>query len=1224
VNAPRQSESALRRLLETQIAMIDGAMGTMIQRYRLTEADFRGTRLADHPDDLQGNNDLLVLSRPDVVREIHDAFLHAGAHIIETNTFNAQSISQADYNTQHLVRDINVANAQVARAAADAAIDADPSTPRFVAGAMGPLNRTLSLSPDVNDPAFRAITYDEAREAYAEQARALIDGGVDLLLVETVFDTLNAKAAIHAIEDVFDEIGARLPVIISVTITDASGRTLSGQTLEAFWISIEHARPFAVGINCALGAAEMRPYVEELSKLADTYTHCYPNAGLPNAFGEYDELPPETGALLRDFASSGWVNMLGGCCGTTPEHIQAIKRAIADIPPRVVPSRPPYARYSGLEPLVVRPETTFLMVGERTNVTGSKRFARLIKSGDFDEALSVARQQVEGGANIIDINMDEGLLDAVEAMSHFLRLVASEPDISRVPVMVDSSRFEVLEAGLKCVQGKAIANSISLKEGEDVFRAQAKLLRRMGAAVLVMAFDEHGQAVTVEHRLEIIERAYRILTEEVGIPPYDIIFDPNILAIATGIEEHDPYGVDFIEAAREIKRRFPLTKISGGVSNLSFSFRGNDRVREAMHAAFLYHAIQAGMDMGIVNAGQLEVYEEIPHALKVHVEDVILNRRRDATERLITFAESVKGGGQRRVVDNAWRDAPVEKRLEYALVKGIVDHIEADTEEARQALPKPLDVIEGPLMDGMSVVGELFGAGKMFLPQVVKSARAMKRAVAYLQPYLEAEKAGSGETRGRVLMATVKGDVHDIGKNIVGVVLGCNNYEIVDLGVMVPADKILRTAKEVGADIIGLSGLITPSLDEMVHVAKEMERTGFTIPLLIGGATTSRKHTAVKVAPAYQGPVVHVLDASKAVGVVGALMSPSTRDAFVNETRATQESDRTKYAQRQSAKILSLAEARRRKPTLDWSAYSPATPEFYGVRHVEADVATLAPLIDWTPFFTTWELKASYPRILSHPDLGPVARELFEVAQQTLDQWTRGGGPTLRGVYGFFPANADGDDVILWMDAARSQARCRLHMLRQQREKAAGQYNLCLADYVLPASDPRTDTIGLFAVTAGHGIDELAEAFKNDGDDYQAIMVRALADRLAEAFAEYLHKIARDAWGFGKEEALSAEDLIKERYRGIRPAPGYPACPDHSEKVAIFDLLDAPNAAGMVLTESFSMHPAASVSGYYLAHPESHYFTVGPIGADQVEDYARRRGVSLAQAERWLSSNLAY
>ncbi len=1221
MTTPNDTRPSLEQLFDTRIPVLDGAMGTMLQRYKLTEADFRGERFLAHPKDLRGNSDLLSLTRPDVVREIHEAYLDAGADFIETNTFTATTIAQADYDLEHLARELNVAGARIAREAADAWTSKDPSRPRYVLGSIGPLNRTLSLSPDVNDPGYRAVTFEEVRAAYAEQVEGLLDGGVDALLVETIFDTLNCKGAIVAIEDVFERRGLRIPVLISVTITDLSGRTLSGQTLEAFLVSVAHARPLTIGINCALGGKEMRPFVEELARLSPFRIMVYPNAGLPNAFGGYDETPEMTAAVLREFAELGWVNAAGGCCGTSPDHIRAIVTAMEGIAPRALPSATPLQTtscYAGLEPYIIRAETNFTMVGERTNITGSKRFEKLIKAEAYDEALSVARQQVEGGANIIDINMDEGLIDGVAAMTRFLNLIASEPDIARVPIMVDSSKFEVIEAGLKCIQGKAIVNSISLKEGEAAFLAQARTVRRYGAAVVVMCFDEEGQAVTVEHKVSIAERAYRLLTEQAGFAPTDIIFDPNILAIATGIEEHDDYAVAFIEATRRIKARCPGVRISGGVSNLSFSFRGNDVVREAMHACFLYHAIAAGMDMGIVNAGQLAVYDEIPKDLLEHVEDVVLNRRKDATERLVTFAETVQKKGKGEKKTDAWREWPVAERLAHALVTGDMTHIDGDTEEARVALGHPLSVIEGPLMDGMRVVGDLFGAGKMFLPQVVKSARAMKKAVAWLQPFMEAEAAeGAAKTRGTVLMATVKGDVHDIGKNIVGVVLRCNNYEVIDLGVMVPTARILEEARTRKVDIIGLSGLITPSLDEMVHVASEMQRTGMTIPLLIGGATTSRKHTAVKIAPVYEGPVVHVLDASRASGVVTALLSEDQRAGFLEGVAAEFEEDRRRFANRRAAPMVGLAAARAAAKRLE---FAPVTPAWTGVRLMDGiPLETLVPYIDWTPFFHAWELRGNYPAILEDARLGETARELFEAASALLGRIVSEKWLTAKAAVGLFPANRDGDDLVIWEDEARTAEKARLPMLRQQRERPgeAPTYT-SLADFVAPIGTP--DWVGMFAITAGHGAAEHASRLEQEGDDYSAILVKALADRLAEAGAEWLHREVRRAWHAPSED-LAIEALHREKYQGIRPAPGYPACPDHTDKWKIFELIGA-ERAGMALTEHLSMMPAASVSGFYFGHPEAHYFTIGPIARDQLEDYAARKGWDLATAERWLAPNL--
>ena len=1225
--AAKDTQARLAELLAKRILVLDGAMGTMLQRYGLEEADFRGEEFRDHPSDLKGNNDLLSITRPDVLGEVHRAFLDAGADIIETNTFTATSISQDDYGLQNHARQINQAAARVALEQARAA--STPERPRFVAGSIGPTNRTLSISPDVEDPTFRNMTFESLRASYYEQVDALVEGGVDLLLAETSFDTLNMKVAIYAIEEVFAARGVRLPVMVSGTITDRSGRTLSGQTIDAFWYSVAHARPLSIGLNCALGGDEMRPYIEELSGCAPTLISCYPNAGLPNAFGGYDEKPERTGAILREFADNGWLNIVGGCCGTTPDHIAAIAEAVEGRTPRVPPKSDGIAHLSGLEPFNLRPEVGFVMVGERTNVTGSRKFARLIKSGDYESALEVALEQVRGGANVIDVNMDEGMLDSEQAMSTFLNLIATEPEAARVPIMVDSSKWSVIEAGLRCIQGKGIVNSISLKEGEDAFREHARKILRYGAAVVVMAFDEEGQAATVERKVEICQRAYRILTEEVGFAAEDIVFDPNILAIATGIEEHDDYGVAFIEATRQIKRTCPGVHVSGGVSNLSFSFRGNDVVREAIHSAFLFHAMKAGMDMGIVNAGQLAVYEDIPKELLDLVEDVVLNRREDATERLVSFADTVKGSGKERTVDDTWRQGSVQERLSHALVKGIVDHIEDDTEEARQQYDRPLEVIEGPLMDGMKIVGDLFGSGKMFLPQVVKSARVMKRAVAYLEPFMEKEKlenAGTGksQSQGKILLATVKGDVHDIGKNIVGVVLGCNNYEVIDLGVMVPSEKILEAAREQSVDIIGLSGLITPSLDEMVHVAKEMKREGFDTPLLIGGATTSRQHTAVKVAPSYPEPTVHVLDASRAVGVVSSLLSSDGKAAFAERNTAEQDEIRRRHEERQTRPLVSQEQARKHRLALDWKAEDVAEAPFLGSRLIEdRPLAELAPYIDWTFFFHAWELRGKYPAILEDPEVGEAARDLFGNAEDLLKQIVDERLLRARGVYGFWPANSDGDDIVLFSDETRTHEQARFHMLRQQETKYEGQSAYrSLADYVAPLESGLADHVGAFAVTAGIGAEDLATGFEKKHDDYHAIMTKALADRLAEAFAENLHEQARREWYAGGE-CLSNEDRIAEQYRGIRPAFGYPACPDHSEKTKLFEILDA-GRAGLALTESFAMTPAASVSGIYIGHPESRYFQLGQVEKDQVETYARRKGTTVRQAEAWLRPNLAY
>jgi 5-methyltetrahydrofolate--homocysteine methyltransferase len=1228
-------QEQLDRLLAERILILDGAMGTMVQRRKLDEAAFRGSRFAGHSRDLKGNNDILVLTRPDVVSCIHEEYLEAGADIIETDTFNANAVSQADYALESVCYEINVAAARLAREAADAFTARTPGQPRFVAGSVGPANRTLSISPDVNNPAFRAITFDQLKSAYADQVRGLIDGGVDLLLLETIFDTLNVKAAIVAVQEVEEEKGIHLPLMISVTVTDRSGRTLSGQTLDAFYVSITHARPWSVGINCALGAREIRPYLAELARLADCWVSVYPNAGLPNAFGEYDEHAAETAALLREFAESGFVNILGGCCGTTPEHIAAVAAAVEGVRPRSVENsieagedrgQTPLS-LSGLEPLIVREDSNFQMIGERTNVTGSKRFERLIKADNFAEAARVAADQVRGGANMIDVNVDEAMLDSERAMQTFLNYIATEPEIARVPVVIDSSKWSVIEAGLKCVQGKSVVNSISLKEGEADFLHKAKLVRRYGAAVIVMAFDEQGQADTVERKVEICQRAYRLLTRQAGFHPSDIIFDPNVLAIATGLEEHNPYAINFIEAARIIKATCPGVKISGGISNLSFSFRGNDVVREAMHAAFLYHAIKAGLDMGIVNAGQLAVYEDIPAPLLEHVEDVLFNRRPDATERLIAFAGEVKGGGTKREVDLAWRQQPVEARLSYALVHGMVDFIEEDAEEARQKLPRPLDVIEGPLMDGMKIVGDLFGAGKMFLPQVVKSARAMKRAVAYLEPFIKdsppdqtrSSNGGAAARRanGRVLLATVKGDVHDIGKNIVGVVLGCNNYEVIDLGVMVAADRILSEAAAHNADIIGLSGLITPSLDEMVYVAREMERRQLTTPLLIGGATTSRQHTAVKIAPEYGQPTVHVLDASRAVDVVSSLLSERQRDGFAASVRTEQAALREKYGAKREKTLLPLAEARANHLRTDWDALELPVPWFLGRRTVEPALEELVPFIDWTFFFSAWELKGRFPAILDDPTIGVAARDLYQHARSVLDRIVGDRLLTARGVYGFWPASSLCDDILVYKDDSRRAEVARFHMLRQQEPIADRRPNRSLADFVAPKASHAPDYLGAFAVTAGIGVDALVKDYERQHDDYSAIIVKALADRLAEAFAEYLHAQARRDWGYGKDEQLVSEDLIAEKYRGIRPAFGYPACPDHTEKGTLFALLDAP-AAGITLTENFAMAPAASVSGLYLSHPQAKYFNIGRIGRDQLEDYAKRKGMTVEEMSRWL------
>ena len=1213
---------ALTEMAARRILIVDGAMGTMIQRRGFTEEDFRGDRFADHGQDLKGNNDLLSLTRSAAIEEIHDEYLAAGADIIETNTFNSTSIAQSDYGTEADVYEINKVSAELARRATDRWTEKTPDRPRFVAGAIGPTNRTLSISPDVNDPGFRAVTFDEMRDAYAEQIRGLVAGGADIILIETIFDTLNSKAAIVAYQDVIEEVDRDLPLMISVTVADLSGRTLSGQTMDAFWASVAHADPFAIGINCALGAREMRPHLVELAKISPIRVSCYPNAGLPNAFGEYDEHPQTTAELMKEFATDGLVNVVGGCCGTTPDHIREIAAAVDGVSPRTLPeSANEFAHFSGMESLVLRPDSNFTMVGERTNVTGSARFAKLVRTGDYTTALEVAVNQVRGGANIIDINMDEGLLDSEQAMTTFLNLVASEPEIARVPIMIDSSKWSVIEAGLKCVQGKAIVNSISLKEGEGDFLAKARTIRRYGAGVVVMAFDEQGQAETVERKVEICQRAFRLLTEEAAFDPLDIIFDPNILAIATGIEAHNRFAINFIEATRIIKETCPGARISGGVSNLSFSFRGNNPVREAIHSAFLFHAVKAGMDMGIVNAGQLVVYEDIAADLLEHVEDIIFDRRDDATERMVSFADTVKGSGKARVEDLSWREGSVADRLAHALVHGVVDYIEEDTEEARVQSARPLDVIEGPLMDGMKIVGDLFGAGKMFLPQVVKSARAMKRAVAHLLPYMEAEK-DQGQSRGKIVIATVKGDVHDIGKNIVAVVLGCNSYDVIDLGVMVPCDKILKTAVEEGADMIGLSGLITPSLDEMVSVADEMERRQMKMPLLIGGATTSRQHTAVKIAPKYGAEAVHVLDASRVVAVVGDLLDDERRTRFAEKNRDAQAKLRELHEQKIQQPLMPYQAALSRRVELDWQA-APAVPNFLG-RQVIDDfpLAELVPYIDWTFFFTAWEMKGRFPKVLDHPDYGPAARELYQHGTDLLDQIVKDSALSARAVWGFWPAGRDGDDIVLFDDESRSTERMRLPMLRQQRTSSDDLPTHSLADFIAPVGGP-PDYLGGFCVTAGHGADELCARYEKDHDDYTSIMVKALADRLAEAFAELLHQRAREAWGYGDNPEQTNDDLIDEKYRGIRPAYGYPACPDHSEKTKLFELLDA-GAIGVDLTESCMMTPAASVSGLYFSHPDSRYFTVGRVDRDQVEDYASRKGIPMADVERWLGPNLAY
>jgi 5-methyltetrahydrofolate--homocysteine methyltransferase len=1273
---PRADTAAFEALLAERILILDGAMGTMIQREGLGEADYRGGRFAAWPRDLKGNNDLLVLTRPDVIRGIHEAYLDAGADILETNSFNANRVSLADYGMEALAFELNEAAARLARACADDWTARTPDRPRFVAGVLGPTNRTASISPDVNDPGFRNVRFDGLVTAYAEAARGLITGGADLLLIETVFDTLNAKAAVFACEQVFDEDGVRLPVMISGTITDQSGRTLTGQTTEAFYNSLRHARPLSIGLNCALGPFELRQYVEEMSRIAECHVSAHPNAGLPNEMGGYDLGPEQMATEIRSWAEAGFLNIVGGCCGTTPAHIRAIAQGVAGLAPRARPAIAPGCRLAGLEPCNILADSLFLNVGERTNVTGSAKFRRLIRDGDYEAALEVARDQVQNGAQVIDVNMDEGLLDAQAAMVRFLDLAAAEPDIARVPVMVDSSKWEVLEAGLKCLQGKGIVNSISMKEGEARFVEQARLVRRYGAAVIVMAFDEQGQADTRERKVAICARAYRILTEQLGFPAEDIIFDPNIFAIATGIEAHDNYGVDFIQATREIKRTLPHALVSGGVSNVSFSFRGNDRVREAIHSVFLYHAIAAGMDMGIVNAGQLAVYDDLPAELRDAVEDVVLNRRPDGTERLLAIADRYRAGATAGgpAQDTEWRTWPVEKRLAHALVKGLTDFIEQDTEEALQALGRPLKVIEGPLMAGMDVVGDLFGAGKMFLPQVVKSARVMKKAVAYLEPFLAAEKAGcAARAQGRILLATVKGDVHDIGKNIVGVVLQCNNYEVIDLGVMVPAETILHAAREHDVHIVGLSGLITPSLDEMVHIAKEMTRQGFSVPLLIGGATTSKTHTAVKIEPHYGHGVVYVPDASRAVGVAANLLSDELKAAFLADLSRDYEAVRQRRAGTDEARnLVAIADARANRVPIDWTAYEPPVPIACGPApsaspgagfRATADVGVnaelkidvqrlgegdraavlltlrdvpireIVPYVDWTFFFHAWQLRGRFPQILDDPEKGEEARHLFADAQAMLERIIAGHWLRASAVVGLYPASSDGDDVDVYRDDSRGERLGTFHFLRKQGRQPAGHANECLADFVAPkpvageaeGAGGRTDWLGAFACTAGLGIDERVRAFEAEHDDYRAILLKALADRLAEALAEWLHeRVRRDWWGYAADEHLSNADLIEERYRGIRPALGYPACPDHAEKDLLWALLDAQVRTGIWLTESKAMVPAASVSGLYFAHPQARYFAVGKIARDQVEDYARRRDEDLAVVERWLAPNLSY
>ena len=1223
------ADHPLARLLEERILVLDGAMGTWMQGQGLSEDDYRGARFTDHAHDLRGNHDILCLTQPDVVRAAHEAHLRAGADILKTNTFSATAISQGDYGTQDLAFDINKAGAEVARAVAAEYTKQTPGRPRFVAGSIGPTNRTASISPDVNDPGARNVTFDELVAAYGEAARGLIAGGVDALLIETVFDTLNCKAAIYGILQLFEAQGA-VPLMISATITDRSGRTLSGQTAAAFWHSVSHANPLSVGLNCALGAKDLRQYVQEMGAAAWVPVSVHPNAGLPNAFGGYDDTPQQMASELGEFASSGLVNLVGGCCGTTPEHIAAIADAVAGAAPRAILERERHCHLSGLEPLLFGEVTGFVNVGERTNVSGSARFAKLIRSNDFEAALDVARQQVLGGAQIIDVNMDDAMLDAEETMVTFLKLVASEPDISRVPVMIDSSKFSVIEAGLKCVQGRSVVNSISLKEGDGPFIEQARKVLRYGAAAVVMAFDEKGQADSHARMVEICTRSYRVLTEQVGMPPEDIIFDPNIFPIATGIAEHSNFSRDYFAAASEIKRALPHVAVSGGVSNVSFSFRGNDAVREAMHAVFLYHAIQAGMDMGIVNAGQLAVYTEIPESLRERVEDVVLNRREDATERLLEVAQSVRGqgGSARPEADLTWREGSVAERLSHALVKGINDYVVEDTEEARLTVARPIEVIEGPLMDGMNVVGDLFGSGRMFLPQVVKSARVMKQAVAHLLPFIEAERGDAGPSnKGKILMATVKGDVHDIGKNIVGVVLQCNNFEVIDLGVMVPYADILERARSEGVDMIGLSGLITPSLEEMTTVAREMARDGFDIPLLIGGATTSKLHTAVKIAPHYPGPTVHVDDASRAVGVAGSLVSETMRESFVDRVSRDYDEVRKRHAGvSRTRKLHSLAEAKAARPAIEWANGTPPKPAFLGTKSFDDyDLGELVPYIDWTPFFRTWELAGKFPAILEDETVGEAVRQLYEDAQEMLARIVAERWLAARAVIGLFPANAIGDDVEVYDDDSRTAVATEFHFLRQQMIKTEGRNNHCLADFVAPKDTGVADYIGGFVVTAGVGIETKLAEFGAEHDDYSSILLKALADRLAEAFAERMHeRVRREFWGYAADEAMDSDELIRESYRGIRPAPGYPACPDHSEKPALFDLLEARDNAGVTLTNSFAMLPASSVSGFYFANAQARYFGLGKIGRDQVVDYARRRGVTIGQAEAWLAPNLAY
>ncbi|KAA3665224.1 MAG: methionine synthase [Chloroflexi bacterium] len=1228
----------LKQQLQQRILVLDGAMGALIQTYELDEAEFRGERFADHHSDVKGNNDLLNLTKPEIIQAIHTAYLEAGSDIITTNTFNANAISQADYHLQDHAYEMNLEAARNARKAIEQlTINNQQSTinkPRFVAGSLGPLNRTLSLSPDVNDPGYRSVTFDQVADTYAEATRGLMDGGADIILIETIFDTLNAKAAIFAVKSVFEEKGVELPLMISGTITDASGRTLSGQTMEAFYHSIRHAEPLLVGMNCSFGPETLRPYITSIAKMADTYISFYPNAGLPDGFGDFDQSIDDMAPVLRELAQDGYLNIVGGCCGTTPAYIRAFAQAVDGVAPRQIPTFEPYMRLSGLEPLTITPELNFVNVGERTNVTGSRRFARLIKEEKYDEALSVARQQVANGAQIIDVNMDEGMLDSEAAMPRFLNLIAAEPDIARVPVMIDSSKWSVIEAGLKCVQGKSIINSISMKEGEAEFIKHAKLARKYGAAVIVMAFDEDGQADTFERKTKICQRAYKILTKQIGFPPEDIIFDPNIFAVATGIEEHNEYGKAFIEATAWIKENLPHTLVSGGVSNISFSFRGNNGVREAIHAVFLYYAIQAGLDMAIVNAGQLEVYEEVPQVLREHVEDVMFNRRKDATERLVDLAETVRGQRKANIEDLSWREAPVAKRISHALVKGITDFIVADTEEARLGVERPLHVIEGPLMDGMNIVGDLFGSGKMFLPQVVKSARVMKQAVAHLVPFIEAEKEELGlvdQSNGKIVMATVKGDVHDIGKNIVGVVLQCNGYDVIDLGVMVRAEKIIQTAKEVNADVIGLSGLITPSLEEMRHMAAEMQRQGMNLPILIGGATTSKIHTAVKIEPNYQnGPTIHVVDASRAVGVVSHLLGESSE--YVNEIREEYANLRTKHAGRQNRqRLVPIESARANKFKVDWANYQPSAPSFTGIKAFDNySIPELRKYIDWTPFFRAWELSGKFPRILQDDVVGETAQQLYNDAQAMLDCIEQEKWLTAKAVIGFFLANSVGDDVQIFNAKGQrgkgaKEDVAQVHFLRQQMERPPGRPNYALSDFIAPSETGLDDYLGMFAVTTGIGMAKKVAEFEAVNDDYHAILLKALADRLAEAFAERLHaRVRREFWAYAPAETFSNDDLIAAAYQGIRPAPGYPACPDHTEKGELFRLLDATTHTGLSLTENFAMSPTAAVSGYYLAHPEARYFGLGRVAKDQVADYAERKGMDVETAEKWLAPNLGY